>query len=79
MLFCGYCVLADREYLVDEKLPTVDVLLRIPAVLKENRQLTATEVDISRLVAHVRIHVKSLIRRLKKIKILSHIVLIPHE
>lgn len=79
MLFCGYCVLTDREYLVDEKLPTVDVLLRIPAVLKENRQLTATEVDISRLVAHVRIHVKSLIRRLKKIKILSHIVLIPHE
>ena len=79
MLFCGYCVLADREYLVDEKLPTVDILLRIPVVLKENRQLTATEVDISRLVAHVRIHVKSLIRRLKKIKILSHIVLIPRE
>ena len=79
MLFCGYCVLADREFLVDEKLPTVDALLRTPAVLKGNRQLTATEVDISRLVAHVRIHVKSLIRRLKKIKILSHIFLIPHE
>ena len=79
MLFCGYCVLADRKFLVDEKLPTVDALLRIPAFLKGNRQLTAREVDVSRLVAHVRIHVKSVIRRLKKIKILSHIVLIPHE
>ena len=58
MLSRGHCVLADSGFLLDEKLPPVDALLRLLAFSKRNRQLTAREVDISRQVVHVRIHIE---------------------
>ena len=66
MLSPGDCVLADRGFLVEE-LATVGAVLRIPAFTRGKKQLTARDVDISRQIAHVRIHVERVIRRFKLI------------
>ncbi|XP_057310068.1 uncharacterized protein LOC130648066 [Hydractinia symbiolongicarpus] len=70
----GDCVLADRGFLVEEELATRGAVLRIPAFTRGKKQLTARDVDISRQIAHVRIHVERVIGRLKKFKILSSII-----
>ena len=67
----GDCVLADRGFLVEEELATRGAVLRIPAFTRGKKQMTAKDIDISRQIAHVRIHVERVIGRLKKFKILN--------
>ena len=67
----GDCLLADRGFLVEEELATRGPVLRIPAFTRGKKQMTAKDIDISRQIAHVRIHVERLIGRLKKFKILN--------
>lgn len=67
----GDCVLADRGFLVEEELATRGAVLRIPAFTRGKNQMSAKDVDISRQIAHVRIHVERVIGRLKKFLILS--------
>ena len=74
MLSPGDCVLADRGFLVEEELATVGAVLRIPAFTRGKKQLTARDVDISRQIAHVRIHVERVIGRFKKFKITSSVI-----
>ena len=74
MISHGDCILADRGFLVEEELATCGAVLRIPAFTRGKKQLTARDVDISRQIAHVRIHVERVIGRLKKFKILSCII-----
>ena len=46
-------------------------VLRIPAFTRGKKQMTGKDIDISRQIAHVRIHVYRVIGRLKKFKILN--------
>ena len=65
------CLLADRGFLVEEKLVTRRAVLRIPAFTRGKKQTTGKDIDISRQIALVRIHVDRVIGRLKKFKILN--------
>ena len=67
----GDCVLADRGFLVEEELVTRRAVLCIPVSTRGKKQMTAKDIDISRQIAHVRIHVNRVIGRLKKFKILN--------
>ena len=70
----GDCVLADRGFLIEEKLATRGEVLRIPALTRGKAQMSAKDVDMSRQIAHVRIHVKRVIGQLKKIRILNSVI-----
>ena len=65
------CLLADRGFLVEEKLVTRRAVLRITAFTRGIKQTTGKDIDISRQIARVRIHVDRVIGRLKKFKILN--------
>ena len=70
----GDCVLADRGFLIEEELATRGAVLRIPAFTRGKKQLSAKDVDRSRQIAHVRIHVERVIGQLKKIRILNSVI-----
>ena len=67
----GDVVLADRGFLIQKELASRGAILKIPAVAKGRKQLSAKEVDTSRELCHVRIYVEHVIGRLKKFKILQ--------
>ena len=67
----GDCALADRGFSVEEGLATRRAVLRIPPFTRGKKQMTANNIDISRQIGHVRIHVERVIGRLKKFKILN--------
>ena len=70
----GDCVLADRGFLIEEELATRGAVLRIPVLTRGKAQMSAKDVDMSRQIAHVRIHVKRVIGQLKKIRILNSVI-----
>ena len=57
--------------MVEEELATRGAVLRIPTFTRGKKQITAKDIDISRQIAHVRIHVERIIGCLKKFKILN--------
>lgn len=67
----GDCILADRGFLVKDELARIGVTLRVPSYTKGKSQLSACEVDTSRQLSHVRIHVERVIGRIKKFHILQ--------
>ena len=71
----GDCILADRNILIEEELATHGAILRIPTFTQgKKKQLTTRDVDISRQIAYVQIHVEHAIRQLKKFKILRSVI-----
>ena len=52
----GDQVLADRGFLIGEELPNQNATLIIPAFTKGKSELSAKEVETTRKIAHVRIH-----------------------
>ena len=67
----GDCVLADRGFLTEEELATQVAVLRILAFIRGKAQMSAKDVDMSRQIAHVQIHVGRGIGQLKKFRILN--------
>ena len=67
----GDCVLADRGFLTEEELATQVAVFRIPAFIRGKAQMSAKDVDMSRQIAHVQIHVERGIGQLKKFRILN--------
>lgn len=67
----GDCILADRGFLIEEDLNKKGAYLRIPKFTKGKSQLAAKDVDVSRQLANVRIHVERVIGQLKKISHLA--------
>jgi hypothetical protein len=61
----GDQVLADRGFLIAEELANRNATLIIPAFTKGKSQLSAKEVETTRKIAHVCIHVERDIERLK--------------
>ena len=69
----GDVVLADRGFNIHDDLAVRGAKLEIPAFTKGKSQLSRAEVETSRRLAHVRIHVERIIGQLrKKYKILQH-------
>ena len=54
----GDYVLADKRFLTEEELATLGEVLRIPSFTRGKTQLSVKDVDMSRQIAHVRIHVE---------------------
>lgn len=78
---CGDQVLADRGFLIAEDLANRGATLIIPAFTKGKKQLSVKEVEQTRKIAHVRIHVERAIERIKNFNILSSnmsMCLVPH-
>lgn len=73
-LFPGDCVLADRGFLVQREINEVGATLKMPSFTKGKKQLSAKEVDESRQLARVRIHVERVIGRIKKFRILQGVI-----
>ena len=70
----GDCVLADRRFLIEEELAARGAVLRIPAFNRGKAQMPAKDLDMSRQIAHVRIHVEQVIGQLKKFRILNSVI-----
>ena len=67
----GDLVLADRGFLIEEELNMVGAHLKIPAFTRGKSQLGAGDVDTSRQLSNVRIHVERVIGAMKKFRILQ--------
>ena len=77
----GDQVLADRGFLIQEELVSRGATLAIPSFTKGVKQLSMKNVEESRRLARVRIHVERMMERLKNFKILAGILplsLVPH-
>ena len=67
----GDCILADRGFTIAEELASCGATLKIPHLAKEKIQMSGKEVDASRKISNVRIHVERVIGRLRKFRILQ--------
>ena len=70
----GDCILADRGFNVKAELAGKGAILKIPSFTKGKKQLAGSEVDMSRQLSNVRIHVERVIGRIKKFRILNSII-----
>ena len=74
LLTLGDSILADRGFLIAEEVTTRGgggAVLAIPSFTRGKSQMPAKDVDESRKIAHVRIHVERVIERLKTFKMLN--------
>jgi len=81
MIEYGDLILADRGFLISEEIASRNCFLSIPAFTKGQNQLTQQQVETSRSISRLRIHVERAIGRLKKFKILStqmSLRMVPH-
>ena len=62
----GDTILADRGFLIEESLGARGASLSIPAFTKGRDQLTASEIEKTRNIANVRIHVERVIGSVKQ-------------
>ena len=60
-LLSGDVILADRRFLIEEAVGSCGASLHIPAFTKGKEQLSAQEVEKTRHIANVRIHVERII------------------
>uniref|UniRef100_A0A8C6THM2 DDE Tnp4 domain-containing protein n=1 Tax=Neogobius melanostomus TaxID=47308 RepID=A0A8C6THM2_9GOBI len=77
----GDLVLADRGFLIAEEITSRNCYLAIPSFTKGKTQLTQQQVETSRRMSRVRIHVERAIGRLKVFGILNgqmHLNMVPH-
>ena len=70
----GDQVLADRGFLIQEELVSRGATLAIPSFTKGVKQLSMKNVEESRRLARVQIHVERMMERLKNFKILAGIL-----
>ena len=70
----GDLVLADRGFNIEFDLASRGATLKIPSFTKGKRQLPKADVDKSRQLANVRIHVERVIGRLRKFNVLNNII-----
>ena len=68
--FPGDVVLADRGFTMKDDFALKGVQLLVPAFTRGKKQLTAEEVETSRQMSRVRIHVERVIGRVKDFRIL---------
>ena len=59
-------IMADRDFNIAETLGTLGAKLEIPSFTKGQDQMTAEDVEDTRVIANVRIHVERVIGNLRK-------------
>lgn len=67
-------ILADRGFTIRDELAVHGATLKIPHFTKGKKQLSAQEVNTSRQLSNVRIHIERIIGRWKNFKILSTVI-----
>ena len=67
----GNLILADRGFQLAEEFAVYGAILKVPAFTKGKTQMSAMEVDKSRQISHVRIHIERVIGRMRKYEILN--------
>ena len=67
-------VLADRGFMLKDLFALYNVKLVVPSFTKGKVQLSGLEVETSRQIANVRIHIERVIGRIKNYHILNTIV-----
>ena len=67
----GDLMLADRAFNIAETLATHGAILKIPHFIKGKSQMSGKEIDNSRKISNVRIHVEIVIDRTRKFRILQ--------
>lgn len=67
-------ILAERGFLIRDELDAYGATLHVPSFTKGKSQLPACEVDSSRQLVRVRIHVERVISRWKSFKILHSVI-----
>ena len=70
----GDFILADRGFTFKEELASLGATLKVPHFTKGKSQLSEKEVDTSRQLSNVRIHVERVIGEVKKFRMLQNIV-----
>jgi len=70
----GDIVMADRGFTLEKEFATVGAILKVPSFTKGKKQLSCEEVEVSRNISNLRIHVERVIGRLKNFRILQTIV-----
>ena len=70
-LHFGDCVLADRGFTIADEIALCGATLKVPKFTRGKTQLPAGDVDFSRSLANVRIHVERVIGRLRKFSYLQ--------
>ena len=67
----GDCILADRGFNIKEELSALGATLKIPSFTKGKKQQSGGEVDTSRQLSSVQIHVERVLGRIKKFRLLQ--------
>ena len=75
MIEGGDLVLVDRGFNIEDELLIWGAKLEIPAFTKGKKQLSAREVEKSRQIAHVQIHVERVIGQMKQKFTILHVQL----
>ena len=70
----GDCILADRGFLIADELGERGAYLKIPKFTRGKQQLPGRDVQQSRQLSNVRIHVERVIGQLKKFRLLQSTV-----
>ena len=66
--------MADKGFNIKDLLEQIEVTLNTPPLLSEKGQFNEEEVETTRSVASVRIHVERAISRIKMYKIINNVV-----
>ena len=66
----GDCLLADQDFNINEELCALGATLTVPSFMKGKKRHSDGEVDISRQLSSVQIHVEHVIGRIKKFRLL---------
>jgi len=74
LLECGDSIMADKGFDIDDLLRPLGVTLNIPPKRDSSRQLTRKEVEQTRRIAAVRIHVERKMEQIKNFRILQGII-----
>ena len=73
----GDMIMADRGFTIAEELARRGALLEIPSFTVGRSQLSARDVDTTRKIANVRIHVERVIGRMRKYNLINQTIPIP--
>ena len=68
------CILADRGFLLEDELNRVGAYLKTPKCTEGKSQLPARDIDDSRKLSNVGLHVERVIGQLKKFRLLQHAI-----